>query len=270
MGKHGESPAFVSYLSQDDFSPFCIFIFSSYNRVKKEPEPIREFDEWPLPAEHRELYLRDGNELSTDKATSPSTINIQADASPDDPAQSVRFRYRFEKRGRFLGYSRAILYMSALDNTDFDVYVTLRKADKDGNILEHVNMPLSDLGVSKIEELERDEHFIFKGPLGILRASHRKIDQAASKPWWSSHPHIERENAAAGEVVELTIDIWPAGILFEPGECLIAVIAGNDPRLPASLVLKNTAKNANVGRQTIHIGSEYPSRVVIPFVKYEY
>lgn len=62
---------------------------------------------------------------------------------------------------------------------------------------------------------------MYKGPSGILRASHRAFDEARLiHPNWPFHPHDKQQNVAPGMIVRLDIDIWAMGFQYESGECL--------------------------------------------------
>ena len=63
---------------------------------------------------------------------------------------------------------------------------------------------------------------------GWLRASHRKLDPALSKPWRPYHSHDERQPLHSGEVVELDIEIWPTSIVVPAGHRIGLTIRGKD------------------------------------------
>ena len=53
--------------------------------------------------------------------------------------------------------------------------------------------------------------------LGWLRASHRKLDPARSRPYRPWHTHDEEWPLKPGEPVELDVEIWPTSIVVPPG-----------------------------------------------------
>ncbi|MGH9680812.1 MAG: CocE/NonD family hydrolase [Candidatus Acidiferrales bacterium] len=63
---------------------------------------------------------------------------------------------------------------------------------------------------------------------GWLRASHRKLDPALSKPWRPYHAHDEREPLVPGVPVELDIEIWPTSIVVPAGYRVALTIRGKD------------------------------------------
>ncbi len=63
---------------------------------------------------------------------------------------------------------------------------------------------------------------------GWLRASHRKLDPALSKPYRPYHTHDEIQPLTPGEVVRLDIEIWPTSIVVPPGHRIALSIRGRD------------------------------------------
>ena len=63
---------------------------------------------------------------------------------------------------------------------------------------------------------------------GWLRASHRKLNPALSKPWRPYHSHDDRQPLRSGEIVELDIEIWPTSIVVLAGHRIGLTIRGKD------------------------------------------
>ena len=63
---------------------------------------------------------------------------------------------------------------------------------------------------------------------GWLRASHRKLDPALSKPWRPYHTHDELQPLKPGVPVELDVEIWPTSIVVPAGYRLALTIRGKD------------------------------------------
>jgi predicted acyl esterase len=63
---------------------------------------------------------------------------------------------------------------------------------------------------------------------GWLRASHRKLDPALSKPYRPYHTHDEQQPLKPGAPVELDIEIWPTSIVIPAGYRLGITIRGKD------------------------------------------
>ncbi|KAH8588859.1 X-Pro dipeptidyl-peptidase C-terminal non-catalytic domain-containing protein [Bisporella sp. PMI_857] len=211
--------------------------------------PFSEYP--PKGTRHQKLYLAQSG-LSTEKAHQAATISYQSDTYAVKPAE---FRLRFDTDSTLVGYAKVRLHMSCADNNDMDVYVSLRKVDRDGNTLEHINIPWHSLP---------DNCF---GPTGILRASHRAQDPKLSTNIIPYHFHDQEEKIAPGTVVPLDIGLWPMGIHFKKGESVLLRVQGfidqsND--FPQQIDAK--LENLNRGKHTIHFGGEYDSHILLPFV----
>jgi uncharacterized protein len=63
---------------------------------------------------------------------------------------------------------------------------------------------------------------------GWLRASHRKLDPALSRPWRPYHTHDELQPLVPGEVAELDLEIWPTSIVVPAGYRIALTIRGKD------------------------------------------
>jgi predicted acyl esterase len=98
------------------------------------------------------------------------------------------------------------------DTTDADVFVALRLYDPEGKEVTFIgsNDPRTPVG------------------LGWLRASHRKLDQKASKPYRPVHTHDEEQRLKPGEPVELDIEIWPTSIVAPANYRLALTVRGKD------------------------------------------
>ena len=78
---------------------------------------------------------------------------------------------------------------------------------------------------------------------GWLRASHRKLDLALSRPYRPYHTHDEREPLKPGQPVELDIEIWPTCIVVPPGHRLALTIRGKDYEYPGEPATLSNMKN---------------------------
>jgi hypothetical protein len=63
---------------------------------------------------------------------------------------------------------------------------------------------------------------------GWLRASHRKLDAAISKPWRPYHAHDERQPLKPGVPAEMDLEIWPTSIVVPAGYRIALTIRGKD------------------------------------------
>ncbi|KAF4551082.1 Hypothetical protein D9617_14g075380 [Elsinoe fawcettii] len=186
-------------------------------------------EDFPLPTtEYRSLYLQP-NGFSIDFIAEESSTSHNS----EDFHSFSEFNYTFEKATRLIGLPKAELYMSCQDRDDFVAFVIIRKKDKNGKALMHLNFPIEATPVSSIEEIPKEQQAslsLHVGSVGILRASSRAIDQSKSiHPQFPFHPHTKQEKIPKGDIVKLEIGIWPVGIDFEAGETLSFRVGGQYP-----------------------------------------
>ncbi len=121
---------------------------------------------------------------------------------------------------------------------------------------------------------------------GWLRASHRKLDPALTKPWRPYHTHDEIQPLTPGRVYELDVEIWPTSIVAPAGHRLALTVRGRDYEFPGgpSVGLGTLgAVFSGVGpfkhddaedrppevfgkSVTIHCGPRQPSHVLVPII----
>lgn len=178
-------------------------------------------EDFPAPStEYREFFLGENKQLC---ASTPAKT-LQLSYNSEDRHSIAEFNYTFENSRRLLGLPKAVLYMSCEDRDDFTVFVILRKKDKNGKDLMHLNFPFHATPIKSIDEIPEEEQAslnLHLGSVGILRASHREIDSSKSiHPQFPFHPHKRQQKVAPGTIVKLEIGIWAMGVDFEEGESI--------------------------------------------------
>ena len=63
---------------------------------------------------------------------------------------------------------------------------------------------------------------------GWLRASHRKLDSALSRPYRPYHTHDEKQPLTPGKPVDLDVEIWPTSIVVPKGFRIALSVRGKD------------------------------------------
>jgi hypothetical protein len=153
------------------------------DHATQSPTPYLRFKNWPIPeARYTTLFLDNAMAMSPLQPKQNASLTYQADAPAqqiDNDPEELRFEHTFKTTTHIIGYSRTVLYMSCEQADDLDVFVQLRKADRNGKLLQNLNIPLEDLGLQAEEEVEAINPLKYLGPSGILRASHREIDALA-------------------------------------------------------------------------------------------
>ncbi|KAH7173251.1 Alpha/Beta hydrolase protein [Fusarium flagelliforme] len=232
---------------------------------KKEPQSYENIveEDFPIPrTDYKKMYFTPEGQLSLEKPSESSTVSYKSET--DD---RVSFTYRFDKTTRLVGMPKATVFMSCPDHNDMDVYVLLEKLDANGEVMLNLNIPWKGIPKKSFEEMdakEKIEVVIYRGPMGVLRASHREIDESKSMhPHWPFHPHEIEEKINPGDVVRLDIGIWAMGIEYEAGESIRAVVCGRNLGVSNFGSLEH---NDNKGTHNIFCGGENASHVILPFV----
>lgn len=188
-------------------------------------------------------------------------LSYQADVATFNNDSStdgeLLFNYTFPERTYVAGSSEVVINLSAELQDDLDVYVMIRKADANGTLLQSVNQPLSDLGVSSASEVPSVSILKYLGPEGIVRASRRAVAPELSKPWRETLSHVGNTTVPVGDVIELHLSLWPTGIIFEKGESLVLKVSGHDMRLVDFQALQGSFQVVNKGKHYVHFGPAF-------------
>lgn len=185
-------------------------------------------EDFPIPnTDYRQFFLGGNKRLSV----SPVSDGLQISYNSEDRHSIAEFDYTFDKPARLIGLPKAVLYMSCEDRDDFTVFVILRKKDRNGKDLMHLNFPFHATPVKSINEIPEAEQAslnLHLGSVGILRASHREIDASKSiHPQFPFHPHKKQEKVPPGTIVKLEIGIWAMGVDFDEGESISVKVCLN-------------------------------------------
>lgn len=167
----------------------------------------RAEQEWPLKrTKWTKFYLTPDGGLSERRATQTATKNFAA------MGDGLTFLSApLETETEITGPSALKLVLSS-STRDADIFAVLRVFSPD------------------LKEV------VFQGAIdphtpvaqGWLRASHRKLDPALSKPYRPYHTHDEPQPLRPGLPVELDIEIWPTSIVIPAGFRLGVTVRGKD------------------------------------------
>jgi predicted acyl esterase len=156
--------------------------------ARQDPITNRPFSEWPPEETKQEtFYLRANKEMTEQPSTDEATLSNQAHAAAqqmDQDTDELCFTHTFAQPCTLLGSARAVLYMSTDEHDDMDVHVQVRKADANGTVLQHMNIPKSDREAVGMAEVKPINPMIYLGPTGALRASYRALDHQLSTKHW--------------------------------------------------------------------------------------
>lgn len=229
-----------------------------------------EFADFPIPGTvYREFHL--GSAGLSETAGSKDEV-VRYDS--EDAKSIAEFTYTFPQKSRLIGLPKAILHMSCPSHDDLNVFVILRKRDKNGKLLMHLTFPFSAVpshvkSIDDIPEKEQASLNLHLGSVGLLRASHRKFDPERSiHPQFPFHPHDEEQKIPPNEIVKLEIGIWSMGVDFDEGESISVQVSGTFPSIAeyTSFSAPRPESEKNKGEHWIHCGPKNPSKIILPFV----
>jgi predicted acyl esterase len=138
------------------------------------------------------------------------------------------------------------LWVEADGSDDMDLFVAIQKLDGKGNLL-----PTMVLGKPH------------PGASGLLRASHRELDESKSTPSEPCHPHTREQLLKPKEIVPVEIGIWPTSRIWHAGEQLRVVVSGHYVREPGWFEPFGWEVR-NKGQHIIHAGGKYDSHLLVP------
>lgn len=182
-------------------------------RVRLQVRHVDRFEErleqeWPLPGTRWTKYYFDFTRRSL--ATQPLSENSSAafDAMGDGITLMTA---PLATETEITGPSALKLFVSS-STADADIFAVLRvfSADFTEIVFQGAIDPHTPIGQ------------------GWLRASHRKLDPALTKPWRPYHTHDEVQPLKPGETVELDVEIWPTSIVVPAGYRIALTIRGKD------------------------------------------
>lgn len=224
---------------------------------------LRKESSWPLPStKWTSTFLSASNtSLSWNQPAEASETTFDALGTP------VTFLSApLEKETELTGPLAAKIFISST-TTDADLFLTLQAFSLDGKEVEFQGAI--------------DPHT----PLaqGWLRASHRKLDLARSKPYRPFHSHDEIQPLVPNQVYELDVEIWPTCIILPAGFKLALQISGKDFERPPSdnpneawlsrgsgpwlhTNPKDRPKEVFGGKTTIYTGGERASVLTLPVI----
>ena len=164
---------------------------------------------------------------------------------------AAEFAVTFEEEIELTGYLSLKLWVSPDDANDMDLFITVRKFDRNGNQVLFDNC-----------------HVPGKWPmaLGWLRLSHRKLDPGKSTPW---EPYLKSvvgpgQKVKPGDIVPCEIPVLPTSTLFRKGEELRLNISGIYRGGEKIEVPFGYTDTVNKGMHSIYSGGKYGSYLLIP------
>ena len=180
----------------------------------------------------------------------PPTEQAEASYHADPERGRTTFTYRFAQDAEITGGARLHIWMSADEHDEMDVFVMLRKRDRDGEPVGFRWWAMFDNGPIA---------------LGWLRASHRELSPDSTE-FQPIHPHRSLEPVTPGEPLELDIEILPSSTQFLAGEMIEVTIGGADLSIFEGVTSQPVHAPNNKGQYSIHTGPGFDSYLVLPVI----
>ena len=211
----------------------------------------RSETEWPLARTQWQTYHLDSESLTLSLERTASAARATYRALGDGVSF---FTAAFAEETEFTGPIAARLWVES-STTDMDVFATLRLFAPDGSEVVFA-------GASDTEPVTR----------GWLRASHRKLDAAMSRPERPYHNHDEIQKLEPNTAYALDLEIWPTSIAVPRGYRLALTLQGRDYEAPgvSGRILHNheidRPRREFDGLNTILTGGHHDSYLLLPLI----
>ena len=197
---------------------------------------------FPLPdTEYRKLRL-DASGMTLRDEPVPAEITVSYDARTGQAA----FDLTFDRDTELTGYCSLHVWFEARGASDADVFVTIQKLDERGGVV-----PTLAIGHP------------YPGPLGLMRVSHRALDDRLSTEVIPVHRHDAQQPLRPGEIVPVDISLWPTSRIWHAGERLRVVVSGHYLGFADALVDEDWDVR-NEGEHVLHLGGRFDSYFVVP------
>ena len=170
---------------------------------------VERFEQdWPLPSTNWSKFYLNYENMTLDETAPSNSQTISYDPMGDGVTLTTK---PLEEEMEVTGPMAAKLFVSS-ESADADLFLVVRAFYPDF------------------------KEVVFKGALdphtpiaqGWLRASHRKLDDALTRPDRPYHTHDEKQPLNPGEIYELDIEIWPSCISLPKGFRIALSVRGRD------------------------------------------
>jgi len=152
------------------------------------------------------------------------------------------------------GYMKVGLWVSST-SSDMDVFVSLRVLDEHNREIRYESLvpPIDPANIHPVGH-------------GLLKVSHRTIDDARSTEYWPVHTHAEVDHQPLedGEIVAIEVGLYPSSAMIRKG-CRLRIDV--QPYSPAGLPSRAYDETYHVGAtNTVYTGPDHSSYVQLPIV----
>jgi predicted acyl esterase len=153
-----------------------------------------------------------------------------------------------------VGYMKAGLWVSST-SSDMDIFVSLRIIDEQDKEIRY------DAAI-------HPAHPIHAAPVGhgLLKVSHRKLDETRSTEYWPTHTHLEADYAPLrdGEIVAIEVGLNPSSAFIPKGSRLRVDI---QPYAPDGAPVRAYDQSYHTdASNAVYTGPAHPSYIQLPIV----
>ncbi|RAL11485.1 galactose-binding like protein [Aspergillus homomorphus CBS 101889] len=176
-----------------------------------------KLNEWPIEqTEHVKVYL------DADRHTlSRNGSSCQAKTTYRGSTGKTTFVTTFAEDTQLLGYFSGHIFMEADGADDMDLFLTLEKLDRDGNLLTPLLACTVDLESQCISAAGST-----RGTQACLRVSLRVVGRQESTSFFPVQTYGSPQKLAAGQMVPIDGAFIPSAYYFHAGQKLRLVISG--------------------------------------------
>jgi hypothetical protein len=211
----------------------------------------RKENEWPLKRTQWAKFFLDAG----DKLLTPNGPAREARVDYEAMGEGISFSTApMERDTEITGYVSARLVIAS-STTDMDLFAILRAFDPAGKEVVFV-------GAHEPTPISR----------GWLRASHRKLDPARSKPYRPFLAHDEIQKLNPGERYTVDLEIWPTCLVLPQSYRLVLTLMGKDfeyEGVPGRLLHNHPEDRPPAefgGTNTIVTGGKNESYLLLPII----
>ncbi|MDP2932495.1 MAG: CocE/NonD family hydrolase [Chloroflexota bacterium] len=204
-------------------------------------------NEWPLArTKWTKFYLRQGGKLNQTPSSSGEEPESFVNKPTVKPSEKVpQLQYVTEPLARDLEITgpSAFYFNASLSNPDANWMVEIHDISPDGS-RRLVTM-------------------------GWLKASHRELDVAKSKPYQPYHPHTRSLPVEPGKIYEYAIDVRETSNVFQAGHRMQLIVKGQDSPYEGPEHFREThyhLLNMKETKHTIYHTPQYQSYLLLPVI----
>ncbi|KAL2783263.1 Alpha/Beta hydrolase protein [Aspergillus keveii] len=197
--------------------------------------------------QYTKYFLTPSNGLSRVAAADPHSLSYHArtgEAAFELPILDTTLE--------FAGHAKLRLWVEAQGADNLDLFITLRKIDRNGNPVYFPWLTVADTG-----------------PIGFgwMRVSRRELDERSSTDHQPVHLHQRDLPLSPGEIVPVDIEIQPTSCRLRSGERLQLFVSGHDyGTFPANIPVARHPDTVNHGSHILHFGGKYDSHLQLPII----